>query len=502
MKIILCFPPLQSVKGLPTLGQNRQFQYFKEPTYIYPVVPASAATLLKHRGYEVIWMDCIAQGISRSQCIEFFRHEAADIIAMETKTPVIKEEWGFIDECKKIHGIKSAFALFGDHVTALPEESFMNSCVDYVLTGGDYDFLLENLASTVSSRSGAEKLEAGIWYRGPSGPMNNGAFRLDHDLDSLPFIDRELTHWRQYAYKNGNFRRTPGTYIMSGRDCWWGKCTFCSWPQLYPKFRCRSVGNVLDEVQQLVDKFKVREIMDDTGTFPAGTWLEEFCTGMIKRGLHKKVVMDCNMRFGALNEAQYRLMKSAGFRFLLFGIESANQATLDRLKKNLKVDTIIDSCRACRKAGLYPHITLMFGYPWETYADARRTMDLGKWLLKKDLAYTMQATIVIPYPRTPLYEECREQGWLETGDWSAYDMKLPVMKLGFPREKIPGLVREIYSVSFSPEFIMRKVAGIRSTDDLAYFARGFAKVMGHIVDFHSGHKRSGECGCTEASRCR
>ena len=54
MKIFITYPPLDNEKGYPTLGQNRQFQYFKEPTYIYPIVPAQAATLLKQAGHEVI----------------------------------------------------------------------------------------------------------------------------------------------------------------------------------------------------------------------------------------------------------------------------------------------------------------------------------------------------------------------------------------------------------------------------------------------------------------
>ena len=38
--------------------------------------------------------------------------------------------------------------IVGDHVTALPEETLRNCPVDYILTGGDYDFLIVNLADT------------------------------------------------------------------------------------------------------------------------------------------------------------------------------------------------------------------------------------------------------------------------------------------------------------------------------------------------------------------
>ena len=127
---------------------------------------------------------------------------------------------------------------------------------------------------------------------------------------------------------HGSIRRTPGTYIMSGRDCWHGKCTFCSWTTLYPNYRVRTPESVVDEIGELIERYGVREIMDDTGSLPAGAWLRTFCEEMIARGYNKRVKIDCNMRFGCLDAETYRLMKRAGFRLVLFGLESANQPTL------------------------------------------------------------------------------------------------------------------------------------------------------------------------------
>ena len=450
MKVLFSYPPLDTTKGFPTLGQNRQFQYFTEPTLIYPVVPATAATMLRDAGHQVLWNDCIAEGIDREDYFKLIESEKPDLIVFETKTPVVKEHWQLIDEikCLPITDHRAPITvLIGDHVTALPEESMLNSKVDFVLTGGDYDFLLRDLCKSLDLENpqspipNPQSLEPGIWYRDNEQIKNTGPFKLNNNLDDAPFIDRELTEWKFYAYKNGNYKRTPGTYIMSGRDCWWGRCTFCSWPQLYPRFRVRAVENVLDEIGEIIEKYPVREIMDDTGTFPQGEWLRKFCRGVIQRGYHRKVGFDCNFRFGAASSDDYRLMKQAGFRFLLFGLESGNQETLNRLKKNLQVKTIVESCRMAREAGLFPHITIMFGYPWEDYDQARKTLKLGRYLLKKGFAYTMQATIVVPYPGTPLYQECRENDWLLTSEWSDFDMKQPVMKVPFPEEELLGLVQ-------------------------------------------------------------
>ncbi|MDD5565760.1 MAG: radical SAM protein [Candidatus Omnitrophica bacterium] len=501
MKIIISYPPLDATKGCPTLGQNRQFQYFKDPTFIYPVVPAQAATLLKNSGFKVIWNDCIALGWTHEQFLDFVKKEKPDLIVFETKTPVIKQHWQIINAIKKLMPLDSRplTLLFGDHVTALPEESFQNSEVDYVLTGGDYDFLLLSLCRFLSSRrnsgntqyairntnnvSPAASLEPGIYYRDNGSVKNTGKFQLNHDLNQLPFIDRDLTGWQMYAYQNGNYKRTPGTYIMSGRDCWWARCSFCSWPTLYPSFRIRKEDNVLDEIGLLLERYGVREIMDDTGCFPAGGWLGNFCHGLLKRGYQKKIYIDCNARFGALSKEDFRLMKKAGFRLLLFGLESANQKTLDRINKNVKVERIIADCQNASRAGLFPHITIMFGYPWESYEDASRTLQLGSWLLEKGYAYTMQATIVIPYPGTPLFQECKEEGRLKTVDWDRYDMKEAVMRIPFSEDAMRRLVQGMYKVSFGPEFIARRLLSIRDMDDVAYFLRAAKKVLGHIFDF-------------------
>src|SRR3990167_5533491 len=102
MKISISYPPLESEKGIPFLGQNRQFQWFSEPTHIYPMVPAYAATLLKENGFEVIWDDAIAEGLTYAQWIERIKKEKPDVIAIETKTPVIKRHWEIINDLKKL----------------------------------------------------------------------------------------------------------------------------------------------------------------------------------------------------------------------------------------------------------------------------------------------------------------------------------------------------------------------------------------------------------------
>ena len=479
MKISISYPPIENPKGVPLLSQNRQFQWFSHPTYIYPMIPAYAATLLKESGFHVSWDDGIAEGLTLSNYLERMIREQPSLIVIETKTPVIKVHWKIINEIKKAIPL-TKIVLAGDHVTALPQESFKESEVDFVLTGGDYDFLLLNLCNYLSS---GEEFKPGIWYLENGEIRSSGKFELSHNLNELPFIDRELTKWWLYSEKNGNYKELPGTYTMVGRDCWWHRCIFCSWTTLCPKFRVRTPQSLLDEIGMIVDKYGVKEIFDDTGTFPVGKWLKRFCSGMIDRGYNQRIRLGCNMRFGALNQEEYHLMKEAGFRYLLFGLESARQETLDRINKGIRVNDIVDGCKMAKRAGLEPHLTVMVGYPWETKEDVVTTIELAKDLFRKGYADTLQATIVIPYPGTPLFKHCYENDLLYNQEWEDYDMRKAVIKTGLSEEDIREASQQLYRVFFTPTYILKRLISIRSLNDLRFIKRGLKAILGHLRDF-------------------
>ena len=543
MKIVIGYPPFDSPKGRAFLAQNRQFQWGTSPWTAYPVVPAYAATMLKEAGHDVYWLDGIWGMQTYAEWEKDLLETNPDVLMLETKTPVVKLHWKIINSIKyQISSIK--VVLVGDHVTALPEESLENSLVDYILTGGDYDFLLFDLCNflissrrrrenfsgpdlfqesenptreggdeavehgaegaqggtktsgvsprflsgkRISDTEASECLPPGIYYRDGNRIKNTGKFQLNHNLNSLPFIDRDLTNWQLYAYKNSNYARTPGTYTMFGRDCYWGRCTFCSWTTLFPgqNYRQMSVKRALDEVGHILDNYPVKEIMDDSGTFPVGDWLREFCQGMIERGYHKRVRISCNMRFNSgLTREDYQLMGKAGFRFLLYGLESVNQESLDRINKNLKVEQIEPVLRWAKEAGLNPHPTAMIGYPWETRADAQKTLDFARRMFKEGHADTLQATIITPYPGTPLFAEAKEKGWLKTLDWERYDMREPILKTEMSDEEIKGLVQGLYKSILTPQFIFRKLKeALTDWDMFRYYLRMTFKFFSKLTDF-------------------
>ncbi len=459
VRVALVYPPLPSEKGVPLLTQNRQFQWFSHPTYIFPVVPATAATMLKEAGYEVLFLDGIAAELSPEVFDARLAAFHPDYVVLETKTPVIQQHWAWIEA----HNYRTI--LVGDHVTALPEESIGKPNVHAVLCGGDWDYALRDFL--------AGDQHAGIY------PL-----KLQANLKDAPWIDRDLVHWELYSEKNGNFKQHPGTYIMSGRDCWHGKCTFCSWTTLYPSYRTRDPIDVVNEIEHLVNHYGVKEIMDDSGSFPVGQWLQAFCAEMILRGLNQRVRLDCNMRFGKLTKDDYQLMRRAGFRMVLFGVESANQETLDKYQKGITVQAVEEGAQWATEAGLEVHLTFMFGHPWEGAPEIANTVALARKLLAKGHAATLQCTLTIPYPGTPLFKELEATDGLKTLNWCRYDQREAIMKTPHATEaELKAAVRQVYQGFAQPKAIYQLVK--RHLFDFSFYCRGLRYFFGHLKDYSS-----------------
>ena len=131
---------------------------------------------------------------------------------------------------------------------------------------------------------------------------------------------------------------------------------------------------------------------------------------------------------------------------LLFGVESANQDTLDRINKGVRCDDII-YVRKAAEAGLEPHVAVMFGYPWETDKDSIRTLTLVHHLLKHGYAKTAQASF-FTMPGVVSNESQRKY------------------------------IKQIYGVAKSPTFWLNKITDIKNTDDLKYLWRSIKKGVG------------------------
>jgi radical SAM superfamily enzyme YgiQ (UPF0313 family) len=270
-----------------------------------------------------------------------------------------------------------------------------------------------------------------------------------YDFLSLPIPDRKFTGAFDRRYQlYGNYKFHPATHMMVAGGCWHGKCTFCV--ESRNRYQVRPIDAVLGEIAQC-DAMGFKEIFDDSATFPQGPgkdgcWLEIFCHE--KKKQFPEIVMGCNLRVNMYpgTTSDFYNLKKANFRMVLIGVESANQSTLDRIKKGIKADDIIPFFKRAADAGLEAHAACMFGYPWESAAEELKTLDLVHTLLKK--------------------------GWAKTAQASLYDVK---GETAIDR----GTVSKIYNVAFSPEFWINKLRDIRRLEDFIYLIKGIRKGLVH-----------------------
>lgn len=276
-------------------------------------------------------------------------------------------------------------------------------------------------------------------------------FQIDVPYEKLPFPDRVFTdaknkRWQAY----GNYKFHPATHFMSSNLCWWAGakgCVFCVDSKKIMEGERRGVrttDHVMAEIENCVS-LGFKEMFDDAGTIPINDWLEDLCHKMIKSGLNRKIVLGCNLKPIRQN---FTLMRQAGFRFILVGVESANQKTIDKIQKGQHSEKVVENIKSMSDSGLEPHVTSMFGYSWETHEEEMNTVRLVQHLLKKGYAKTAQASVYSP-PRT------------------APD----------PNSKGHKYIPMVYDAYKSPEFIYRKLTSIRRWEDITYMARGGRLVL-------------------------
>ncbi len=176
-------------------------------------------------------------------------------------------------------------------------------------------------------------------------------------------------------------------------------------------------------------------------------------------------------------------MKKAGFRFILYGLESVNQRTLDRLNKGTTAKVLENSLKMAKQAGLEPHVTVMFGYPWETKEEVKKTVEFTHSLFEKGYIDTLQATLLIPYPGTALYKEAVRNNWLKTSNYERFDMSEPILKTRLTGAELKKAIRNCYNSFWSVGFMKRKIFSIRNVQDVKFLVFLAVKYLSKLLDF-------------------
>jgi anaerobic magnesium-protoporphyrin IX monomethyl ester cyclase len=306
----------------------------------------------------------------------------------------------------------------GPHVTFCAQETletFAN--LDAVVIGEGEQTIVEFLGA-VKSALNFDTVN-GIAYRAGSKIMTTAKRKRVKDLDALPFPARHLIPLGRY--------RALGMPISltTSRGCP-HKCIFCVGRKMGgTKVRYHSAERVATELQYLANlKFHQINIADDLFTANHRHCLA-VCEEILKRKL--KINWTSFARVDTVSEMLLSKMKAAGCTAVSFGIESANPAILNTIKKGITIEQVRNAVRMCRRAGISAYASFILGLPGETLQTIKETADFAANLQQEGLAYGFH--ILAPFPGTEVREQADQLGIrILTDEWSKYDANRAVVE--------------------------------------------------------------------------
>lgn len=377
----------------------------------YPDWLAYDTAILENAGYEVHFIDYIANKKGHAGLYKDIERDKPDLLIMELTTPSYFNDIQIAQKCKELGVSKVVFV--GPHVTVFPEQTLKDGkgFIDIVAIG-EHDYTILDIVNTIKENGslhavlGIAFIENGIFFKTAQRP-------LIEDLDSLPFMAWHHLDVKQYHNHTYNY---PYIDMIAGRGCP-NKCTFCLWPQtmMGQRYRLRSAQKVYDEMVYHYQNLKVKEIFFEDDTLTANRKrLRELCELIINGKI--KMTWSCNCRCDLNDYDLLCLMKKAGCRMLLVGPESGNQQILNNVHKNLTIQQIEDFCIKAKKAKLKVHSCWVFGLPGETKETIEQTI---KFVMKLNTD-TIQASSAMPQVGTVLYDWAVENKFLAADSWEQY----------------------------------------------------------------------------------
>lgn len=294
----------------------------------------------------------------------------------------------------------------GIHPTLAADELLDEGFFDAIFVGEGEEAIvdyceLRSAGKSVSTVQNVWGREGGQVFRNPRRPLI--------DLDSLPMPARE-----DFDYLSLHHERKGAASVMAGRGCPF-ECNYCCNHALkglvkglgkYTRFR--SVDNLLTELKQIrntypsIQRFAFED--DILSIYPK--WFAEFCEKYPKEiGLP----YSCNLHPGLATTKVADALAESGCARVNVGLESGNERIRQEvLGRKLNIDQFTAAMARINASGITLCTNNMFGAPGETMAEMLDTVKLNS-----QIGSTVHMVFIFyPFPRTRLYERCKEDGLL------------------------------------------------------------------------------------------
>ena len=276
---------------------------------------------------------------------------------------------------------------------------------------------------------------------------------VEQDLDMLPYPAWDLAplnrYWKIARPHGGSFsqdNQVAYASAMTSRGCPFN-CAYChisgehegSLSGNIRQLRLKSLERVLEEMH-ILQSLGVRHVfMEDDSLLAKKKRALEIFREMIKLKLELSDVNGINLAHltttqrgqFAVDEELLETMSAAGFKKLIYPVESGSQRILNKYatgKLNLEKHNVPALIRKAKQLGMEIGGNYTFGYPDETYEEIMQTFVCAKEHRDVGLDYA-NFMIITPFPGTQFYDLAMRENLMLPGvelgdlDWTKPSIK-------------------------------------------------------------------------------
>jgi radical SAM superfamily enzyme YgiQ (UPF0313 family) len=214
--------------------------------------------------------------------------------------------------------------------------------------------------------------------------------------------------------------------LITARGCPF-HCAWCSSEVFGHTHRQRSVKNVVDEMVMLKERYHpdIMWISDDVLTINK-KWTHDFVREVKTRNAQHPY--ECLSRADLVDREMLQGLRETGCFRIWYGVESGSQKVLDSMRKGTTIRQVREAARMTQEAGMQAGFFILLGYPDETTADIRATIQL----LKETRPDVVGTSVAFPIKGTEFYERV-ENRIIPDENWSSRNQNKLLFQGKYPR---------------------------------------------------------------------
>lgn len=436
---------------------KRVFKRYSEGGLLLPPLGmAYLAAIIRKNGYDVGIIDSYAMNYDKNELLEKISQEAPDVLMFGAVTATFRTVIEWLKIIKQ-HFPDVPTILGGLHTDLYPREILTHKVIDYIIIGEAWSTLPE-LMDSLKNKKDPSTIK-GIGFRNGEGIIITPPRERLKSWSNIPFPARDLLP--NFKYNSTISKRKPVTSIITAQGCPF-KCTYCA-ADRFVIFR--DAMDVVNEIEECVDKHGIKEILfyDETFTVNQARAMR-ICEEVIKRNLNKKLVFSIRTRADCMTKELIDKLAEAGCIRINFGIETADEEALKKMKRHLPKEKIRQAVKWAQDAGIEVLGYFMIGNPGETVDTIKNTINFAKEL---ELDYALFSKLVLR-SNTELFNEVKKEK--DTDYWKNYtlgedmdesEVRLPSCEVS-PEELDKWLGKAYRQFYLRPSYVMRRLMKLRS----------------------------------------